>query len=87
MQIEVEDFCHSLQNTKKGYENETLSVFAPWFELRDPFDAKEKVCVYTKFNILDLKDGAKTVVASFHKSNKPIEYLFRQKTQERGKNE
>jgi len=29
MQIEVEDFCHTLQNTKPGYEYEILYVFVP----------------------------------------------------------
>lgn len=29
MQIALEDFCYSLQNTKKGYEDEVLYVFVP----------------------------------------------------------
>ncbi len=29
MQIETDDFCHSLQNTKIGYEYEVLYVFVP----------------------------------------------------------
>ena len=33
MQIEVEDFCHTLQNTKPGYEYEILYVFVPQVEL------------------------------------------------------
>lgn len=29
MQIDVDDFCHSLQNTKLGFEHEILFVFCP----------------------------------------------------------
>ena len=33
MQIETDDFCHSLQNTKIGYEYEVLYVFVPHVQL------------------------------------------------------
>ena len=33
LNIEVEDFCHSLKNKKRGYEYETLYVFAPRVKL------------------------------------------------------
>ncbi len=33
--------------------------------------------IYTKFNIIDLPGGSRTVVISFHRRNKPIDYLFR----------
>ena len=33
MQIETEDFSHSLQNTKIGYEYEVLYVFVPQVQL------------------------------------------------------
>jgi aminopeptidase-like protein len=29
LQIKTDDFCHSLQNTKIGFEYEVLYVFAP----------------------------------------------------------
>lgn len=77
MQIEVEDFCHSLQNTKSGYEYEVLYVFVPQVQLFNADGEEETVDVYTKFNILDLPSGSRTVVISFHKRNKPIDYLFR----------
>lgn len=35
------------------------------------------VDVYTKFNVIDLPSGSRAVVISFHKRNKPIDYLFR----------
>ncbi|NLL01327.1 MAG: hypothetical protein GX271_11805 [Clostridiales bacterium] len=38
---------------------------------------EETVDIYTKFNIIDLSSGTRTVVISFHKPNKPFDYLFR----------
>ncbi len=77
MNINVEDFCHSLQNLKTGYEHETLYVFVPNVQLFNSNDEKEIVPIYTKFNIIELSSGDKTVVISFHKCNKPIQYLFK----------
>lgn len=77
MQIEVEDFCHSLQNTKPGFEFEVLYVFVPQVQLFNADGEEEIVDVYTKFNIIDLASGSRAVVISFHKKNKPIDYLFR----------
>lgn len=77
MEIQVEDFCHSLQNTKPGYEYEVLYVFVPQVTLFNALDEEETVDIYTKFNILDLPTGKRTVVISFHKRNRPIDYLFR----------
>lgn len=77
LKIEVEDFCHSLQNIKTGYEHEVLYVFVPKVQLLNADGEMEEVDVYTKFNILDRSSGDKTVVISFHKRNKPVRYLFR----------
>lgn len=77
MRIETADFCHSLQNTKIGYEHEVLYVFVPQVQLYDMEDKEVTVDVYTKFNVINLPSGNKTVVISFHKRNKPIDYLFR----------
>ena len=77
LQIEPEDFCHSLQNTKAGYEHEVLNVFVPRARLYNADGEKENVDIYTKFNILELPDGERTVVISFHKKKRPIEYMFR----------
>ncbi len=38
---------------------------------------EETVDVYTKINVIDMSNGSRTVVISFHKLNKPIDYLFR----------
>lgn len=77
MQIETEDFCHSLQNTKIGFEHEVLYVFVPQVQLFHAYGEEETVDIYTKFNIIDLPSGSRAVVISFHKRNKPIDYLFR----------
>ncbi|MEF9840923.1 MAG: hypothetical protein RR791_08250, partial [Lachnospiraceae bacterium] len=65
LQLRTEDFCHTLQNTKIGYEYEVLCVFVPQIKLFNADGEEEMVDVYTKFNV------------SFHKRNKPIDYLFR----------
>ena len=77
MQIETDDFCHSLQNTKIGYEYEVLYVFVPQVQLLNSNGEEETVDVYTKFNVIDLPSGSRAVVISFHKLNKPVDYLFR----------
>lgn len=42
------------------------------------FDGDEEtVDIYIKFNIIDLSEGNRVVVISFHKRNKPIGHLFR----------
>ncbi len=77
VQINVEDFCHSVQNTKIGYEHEVLYVFVPQVKLFNACDEEETVDIYTKFNILDLPSGGQLIVISFHKRNKPVDYIFR----------
>jgi hypothetical protein len=77
LKIEAEDFCHTLQNTKLGYEHEILYVFCPQVMLFD-FEGDERlVDIYTKFNLVVMNHGKRVVVISFHKRNKPIDYLFR----------
>lgn len=78
LSIEVDDFCHSLNNTNPGYEHEVLYVFCPQRNLFDIFGEEEFVDIYTKFNIIEYKiDKKRVVIISFHKRNKPIDYLFR----------
>ena len=78
LSIEVDDFCHSLNNTNPGYEHEVLYVFCPQRNLFDIFGEEEFVDIYTKFNIIEYKiDKKRVVTLSFHKRNKPIAYLFR----------
>lgn len=77
LKIVPEDFCHSLQNTNSGYEREILYVFCPQMMLHDIDDKEEMVDLYIKFNIIDYDAGKEVITISFHKRNKPIDYLFR----------
>lgn len=77
MQIEVDDFCHSLKNTKLGFEHEVLYVFCPQIVLFNMDDIEKQIDLYTKFNILELPIGNRVVVISFHECNKPLSYLFK----------
>lgn len=78
LQIQTEDFCHTLQNTHPGFENEVLYVFVPQVMLNDSrSDQNVRVDVYIKFNIIEARPGSRTVIISFHERNKPIDYLFR----------
>lgn len=77
LHLQAEDFCHTLQNTKLGFEHEVLYVFVPQVQLFGGDGEEETVDVYTKFNIIEMTNKNRTVVISFHKRNKPIEYLFR----------
>ena len=77
LQLKVEDFCHSLQNTKPGYEYEVLYVFVPQVNLFNAEGVEEKVDIYIKINIIYMSNGSRTIVISFHKRNKAITYLFR----------
>lgn len=75
--LQADDFCHTLQNTKIGFEYEVLYVFVPQVQLFNADGEEETVDLYTKFNVIDLPSGTRTVVISFHKRNKSIDYLFR----------
>ena len=77
MSISADDFCHTLNNTKPGYEHEILYVFVPQAELYNALDVKETADIYIKFNILEMPDGNRVVVISFHKPNRPVDYAFR----------
>ncbi len=77
MKIGPEDFCHTLQNTNSGFEHEVLYVFCPQVMLYTFDEGKELVDIYIKFNIINVTLGNRVVVISFHKRNKPIDYLFR----------
>ena len=77
LQIAPEDFCHTLQNTNLGYEYEVLYVFCSQVIIFNFEGKEEMVDVYTKFNIIDISEGKRVVVISFHKRNKPIDYCFK----------
>lgn len=77
LNIKPEDFCHSLQNTKPGYEHEVLYVFCSEVLLHNFEGNKELVNIYLKFNLLESINGNRIIVISFHRRNKSISYLFR----------
>ena len=77
LSISVEDFCHTLKNTKVGFEHEILYVFDPQVELCNALGEAETVDIYTKFNVLELDSGKRVIVISFHKLNRPIDYAFK----------
>ena len=79
MQIKLDDFCHSVQNNKSGYEYEILYVFCPQITLYNLNDEQEQVDLYTKFNLIDSNSGSLVIVVSFHERKKPVNYLFRTK--------
>ena len=58
-------------------DKQILYVFVPQVEVYIEYGEEETVDIYTKFNIIDLPKGNRTVVISFHKRNKSIDYLFR----------
>jgi hypothetical protein len=74
--IVVEDFCHSLANTKKGFEHEVLFVFAPKVQLDTVDGYAEEVCIYIKFNLIQKVSGNYAIVVSFHPTNRSIDYAF-----------
>lgn len=77
LQLQTDDFCHTLKNTKIGYEYEVLYVFVPQVNLFDADGIETTVDIYIKINIIDMPRGNRVVIISFHKPNKPIDYLFR----------
>ena len=75
--LTVDDFYHTLQNTKVGYEDKKLYVFVPQVELFEADGVAIKVDIYIKINIMNTSKGNRMVVISFHKRKKPIQYAFR----------
>lgn len=76
LKLQVEDFCHSLNNIKVGYEHEILYVFSPKVNLFNFNGDEETLDLYIKFNLINKKNGSFVVVISLHKRNKPITYCF-----------
>jgi len=77
LDLKIEDFCHTLNNTKVGYEYELLYVFVPRVQLYNVDGEEEMTSIYIKFNLIELGNGNRVVVISFHKPNKTIDYLFK----------
>ncbi len=77
MQMEPDDFCYSLYNTKTGYEHEILYVFVPQVRLYHVAGMPETVDIYIKCNLIAIPGRNHTVIISFHRCKKPVDYLFR----------
>ena len=80
LDIKTDDFCHTLNNTKPGYEHEVLYVFAPKKDLIDAGGEKNSVTIYTKFNLITINDGSTLAVISLHEAERNIEYAFTGRT-------
>lgn len=77
LDIQYNDFCYAVDNIKKEFAHEKLYVFCKCEEL-DYWGTLEFVDIYIKINMTQTKIGDDfTIVVSFHKRNKPIEYLFK----------
>lgn len=77
LNLNYNDFCYAVDNTKKEFAHEKLYVFCKEYEL-DNWGDLEKVKIYIKINITETrKDEEIMIVVSFHKVNKPIKYLFK----------
>ncbi len=77
LSIVVRDFCHSLNNTKLGFEHEILYVFCPQRTLYNALGEDDFLDIYVKFNIIEDDYYKRVITVSFHKRNKPINYPFR----------
>jgi hypothetical protein len=77
LSIEGLDFCHSLNNINPGFEHEILYVFCPQRTLFNVLGEEEVVDIYIKFNIIECPGNKRVIAVSFHKRNKPIDYLCR----------
>ncbi len=79
LNLQTDDFCYAVDNEKREFLHEKLYIFCKEFEF-DNWGYTEKVEIYIKTNIIKTrKENDYLVVVSFHKRNRPITYLFRNK--------
>jgi len=75
--IQYDDFCYATDNEKEEFAHERLYIFCKCQEL-DNWGTLESVDIYIKINMTKTKKGDDfTIIVSFHKRNKPIQYLFK----------
>lgn len=75
--IQYDDFCYAVDNDNEEFSHEILYIFCKCQEL-DYWGTLEKVDIYIKINMTQTKSGDDyVIIVSFHKRNKPIEYLFK----------
>lgn len=77
LDLQVDDFCYAVDNVNEGFEHEILYIFCKSQEL-DYWGTLEDIDIYIKINMTETRRGDDfAIVISFHKRNKPIEYLFK----------
>lgn len=75
--IQYDDFCYAVANDNEEFSHEILYIFCKCQEL-DYWGTLENVDIYIKINMTQIRNGDDFVfIVSFHKRNKPIEYLFK----------
>lgn len=75
--IQYDDFCYAVDNDNEEFSHEILYIFCKCQEL-DYWGTLENVDIYIKINMTRIRNGDDFVfIVSFHKRNKPIEYLFK----------
>ena len=75
--IQYDDFCYVVDNDNEEFSHEILYIFCKCQEL-DYWGTLENVDIYIKINMTRIRNGDDFVfIVSFHKRNKPIEYLFK----------
>ena len=75
--IQYDDFCYVVDNDNEEFSHEILYIFCKCQEL-DYWGTLENVDIYIKINMTQIRNGDDFVfIVSFHKRNKPIEYLFK----------
>ena len=75
--IQYDDFCYAVDNDNEGFSHEILYIFCKCQQL-DYWGILENVDIYIKINMTQIRSGDDyVIIVSFHKRNKPIEYLFK----------
>jgi len=78
LELRLEDFAYQTRNTKIGYEEEILYIFAPNVKLYPAGDdAARDVVVYIKINIIEKSVDDYVIVISFHEAEHEIEYAYK----------
>lgn len=77
LNLEVRDFCYSLNNENKRYQSGPLYVFMPQVPVLNFACQETAVDLYIKISIVEQIAGNQIIVISFHERNYPPMYLFR----------
>jgi hypothetical protein len=75
LSLTYKNFCYAIDNKKEEYSHETLYVFCIKREL-DYWGELKEIDIFIKMNLTNTNNGSYLFIVSFHKSNRPIKYLF-----------